>query len=298
MHSATTTATASASEAGNDQAALWNGTGGQAWVDNQDLLDHLFQPLAARLADTAGAVSARRVLDIGCGTGATTRAVARALDAGGECLGVDVSVPMIEAARAREALPNARFLVADAQRHAFETAAFDMLVSRFGVMFFDDPVAAFANLRRAAAPGARLCVLAWRGPDQNPFMTVAGRAAAPLLQEAAMPLSAPAPGAPGQFGFADPERVRRILDAGGWQDIEIQPLDVGCRMPESALERYFTRLGALGQALHRVDSATRARIVAAVRPAFDPFVDGESVRFDAACWQIEARSGDPAGVRR
>lgn len=295
MHSETTTAAASA---GGDQAALWNGVGGRAWVDNQDLLDHLFQPLAARLADAAGAASARRVLDIGCGTGATTLAVARALDAGGECLGVDVSAPMIEAARVRGTVPNARFVVADAQRHPFEPAAFDMLVSRFGVMFFDDPAAAFANLHRAAAPGARLCALAWRRPDENPFMTAAGRAAAPLLREASVPLPMSVPGAPGQFGFADPEQVRRILDAGGWQDIDIQPLDVGCCMPESALERYFTRLGGLGQVLHRLDAATRARIVETVRPAFDPFVDGDTVRFDAACWQIEARSSASAGARR
>ncbi|MGN6520962.1 MAG: class I SAM-dependent methyltransferase [Dokdonella sp.] len=142
-----------------DQAALWNGPAGEAWVEAQALLDALFEPLERRLVDDVRSHGARRVLDVGCGSGATTLAAARVLPAGGRCTGVDVSGAMIAAARTRAVATgsSADFVEADAQRHAFDTGAYDMIVSRFGLMFFDDPIAAFANLRRAATHDTRLC---------------------------------------------------------------------------------------------------------------------------------------------
>ena len=154
-----------------------------------------------------------RVLDVGCGTGSTTLAVARRLGAKGRCIGIDISEPMIAAARARaerEGTP-ASFIRADAQTHAFEPASFDMIISRFGVMFFDDSVRAFANLRRAARDDAELRFIAWRSAAENPFMTTAERAAAPLLPN----LPARRPDAPGQFAFADRRRVYSILEESG-----------------------------------------------------------------------------------
>ena len=161
-----------------------------------------------------------------------------------------------------------------------------MIVSRFGVMFFSDPVAAFANLRRAARPGGEMRLLAWRGMDDNPFMTAAERAAAPLLPD----LPVRKPDAPGQFAFADRDRVGRILEESGWTDIDIQPVDVPCTMPAAELEFYFTRLGPVGLALASADDALRAKVVDTVRPAFAPFVHGPLVRFTAACWSISATS--------
>jgi len=161
-----------------------------------------------------------------------------------------------------------------------------MMISRFGVMFFENSVSAFANLRRAATDDAELCLLAWRGAVDNPFMTTAERAAAPLLPN----IPAREPDAPGQFAFANSGRVARILEESGWADIDIQPVDVPCAFPEKELVPYFTQLGPLGRVLHEADEPTRARIIQTVRAAFDPYVDGNEIRFNAACWQISARS--------
>lgn len=277
------------SSTGSVQAALWNGRAGRAWVEGQAMLDRMFEPFETLLADAAAARPAQAVLDVGCGTGATTHAIARRLGPSAQCTGVDISEPMVAAARQR-AGPGAHtdFLCGDAQTQPFAPARFDLLVSRFGVMFFDDPVAAFANLRRAARPGAELRLIAWRSADQNPFMTTAERAAAPLLPA----LPPRQPGAPGQFAFADRERVEAILRGSGWGDIAIEPIDVGCSLPEAELVRYFTGLGPLGLVLEDADAATRTRLVETVRKAFDPFVRGDEVRYDAACWWITARSGE------
>ncbi len=146
----------------DEQTKLWNGPAGRAWVEAQEVLDQMFEPLEDLLVEAVLAGSGRRVLDVGCGTGSTTLAVARRLGAEGGCVGIDISEPMIAAARARagrEGLP-ASFIRANAQVHAFEPASFDLIISRFGVMFFDDPVAAFANLARAARNGGKLCFFA------------------------------------------------------------------------------------------------------------------------------------------
>lgn len=278
-----------AAPASNDeQAQLWNGPAGRAWVDTQDLLDGTFKGIEDRLAEAVAARPAARLLDIGCGTGATTLAASRRLGPNGSATGIDISAPMIEIARARakgEALP-ARFIQADAAAHAFAPASCDMLISRFGVMFFADPVRAFVNLRRAASDGATLHLVAWRGADENPFMTAAERAAAPLLPS----LPPRRPDAPGQFAFADPDRVRRILAESGWAGIDIRPADFACCFPEKGLRRYLTRLGPLGVFLHQADEATRARVAATVRPAFDAYMQGAEIRFTAACWIIGARA--------
>jgi SAM-dependent methyltransferase len=268
----------------NPQAVLWNGPAGRAWVESQALLDRLFTPFEALLVDAVAEREARHVLDVGCGTGATTLAVARLLDAGGSCTGLDISEPMIAAARVRaerEGLP-ARFLCADAQTHAFEPASVDLIVSRFGVMFFDDPIRAFSNLWRATTPDGAIRFIAWRSAAENPFMTAAERAAAPLLPD----LPPRRPDVPGQFAFADGERVARILDASGWVDVDVRPLDVACTLSEADLRAYVARVGPVGMALQDADAETRARVLDAILPAFDPYVVGAEVRFTAACWLV------------
>jgi SAM-dependent methyltransferase len=267
----------------DEQTKLWNGSAGRAWVETQEVLDAMFKPLEDLLVE---AVSAGRVLDVGCGTGSTTLAVARRLGEQGRCVGIDISEPMISAARARAEREGstASFIRANAQDHAFEPASFDMLISRFGVMFFSDFVRAFTNLRQAAKEGAGLRFIAWRSPAENPFMTTAERAAAPLLPN----LPARRPDGPGQFAFADPYRVRRILEESGWAGVDIQPIDVACTLPEKELVRYLTRLGPLGMILHEVEERTRTQVIETVRAAFEPFVHGAEVRFTAACWRVAA----------
>lgn len=282
----------STQRAGGEQARLWNGPAGNAWVETQATLDHLFRPLEKLLVDAASASSppAGRVLDVGCGTGGTTLAIARALGPGAECTGIDISEPMIAAARSRAAREGAaaaaRFVCADAQAHAFEPASFDSIVSRLGVMFFDDPVRAFANLRRAAKDGAALRFISWRGAAENPFMTTAERAAAALLPD----LPPRQPNAPGQFGFADRRRVETILGESGWRGIDIQPVDLPCTLPEKELVGYLSRLGPVGLALRQADERTRERVIGTVRTAFEPFVHGDEVRLVAACWMVAAQS--------
>jgi SAM-dependent methyltransferase len=276
---------------GNEQAELWNGVAGHAWVEAQELLDLVLEPFEDELVQAVRARPRARVLDVGCGTGGVALAIERALGGRGRCVGVDISGPMVAAARerARREDATATFVQADAQRHAFEPASYDLIVSRFGVMFFDDPVEAFANLRRAAGAGAELCFVVWRSADENPFMTTAQRAAAPLLPEVAVP---PAPDAPGQFAFADEGRVRRVLEEGGWAGIGIRPVDAPCVLPEKELIRYFTLLGPVGRALRGADDETRARVVGTVRAAFDPFVHGTEVRLTSACWVVTAHLGE------
>ncbi|MFJ4471292.1 class I SAM-dependent methyltransferase [Streptomyces sp. NPDC089424] len=266
--------------------ALWSGTAGRNWVAAQDLMDVLFKPFEAVLAEPVG--PGARVLDVGCGTGATTVAAARRAGAEGACVGVDVAEPMIEAARARaerEGVP-VRFLHADAATHAFAPDGFDVVLSRFGVMFFEDFVGAFTHLRRAARPGAELRLVVWRGPEDNPFMTTAERAAAPLLPD----LPPRDPEGPGQFAFARAERVRGILDESGWTEVTVAPLDVRCAMPEQDLERYFTLLGPVGRVLHQVEEPTRSQVVETLRTAFAPYVDAGEAGFTAACWLVGARA--------
>jgi SAM-dependent methyltransferase len=271
----------------NEQMTLWNGPSGRAWVEAQELLDGMFQPFEDHLVEASRPHAGGSVLDVGCGTGSTTLAVARRLGGGATAVGVDISAPMLAVARARaekERLP-ARFIVADAQRHAFAPGSFDVVVSRFGVMFFDDAVQAFGNLRRAAKGGAELRFVAWRSPADNPFMTTAERAAAPLLPN--LPMRRPGPG---QFAFADPSHVQGILRDSGWSEVDIEPVDVVCAFPARELTRFLTRLGPLGLALKDADENTRARVIDTVRRAFEPFVHGHEVRYGAACWTVGARA--------
>jgi SAM-dependent methyltransferase len=272
----------------DEQAKLWNGTAGSAWVEAQDVLDRLYKPFENLLVDAVTAAGSRsRVLDVGCGTGGTTIAIARHLGPASQCLGVDISEPMIAAARARserERVPS-QFVVANAQTYAFEPASLDTIVSRFGVMFFDDSVAAFANLRRAATDDAVLRVITWRKPEDNAFMTTAERAALPLLPT----LPPRKPDAPGQFAFANDQRVANILRESGWADVDIQPIDVECTMPEPALVPYLTRFGPVGRVFGDLDEETRSRVIATARAACDPYVHGNEVRFIAGCWMVSAR---------
>jgi SAM-dependent methyltransferase len=272
----------------DEQSKLWNGVAGRTWVDAQQLLDHMFQPIESLLVETVLSAGGVSVLDVGCGTGSVALAVARRLADRGRCVGIDISDPMINLARRRAGQSEgaAGFICGDAQIYPFEPGSFDTIMSRFGVMFFDDPAWAFRNLRRAAAEGAKLKLVAWRSAEDNPYMTTAERAAAEYLPE----LPARDPDAPGQFAFGDRQRVQRMLEGSGWSDIDIAPVDIPCSFPESELVGYLSRLGPVGRILQEADEATRARIIQKIRSAFDPYVHGDQVIYTAACWMISARA--------
>lgn len=266
------------------QSALWNSTGATAWIDMREPLDQMFQEIETQLV--AGVAPGQHVLDVGCGTGGTTLALARKT---GRATGIDISAPMIAVAQARadEEGTAAQFASADAGQADIGEAVYDAIVSRFGVMFFDDPVAAFANLRRAARVGAVLRFFAWRAPEENPYMTAAEQAVAALLP----PQPPRPPDGPGQFSFASGERVRHILASAGWQGIQLKRSDVPCAFPRRDLERYATLMGPVGRVLPQLDAAARDAIVAQAVAAFAPFVDGDTVRYTAACWDVTATAG-------
>ncbi len=275
-------------KADDEQMKLWNGPAGHAWVDTQHLLDRVLQPFEDLLiaAVFTGGPTPKAGLDVGCGTGSTTLAAARLQGTDGHTVGIDISQPMITAAKTRSERAGFRatFICADAEMHPFEPASFDTIISRFGIMFFQNATRAFANLRRAARPDAELQFVTWRSAVENPFMTAAGRAAAPLLPE----LPARNPDAPGQFAFADRRRIELVLQASGWIETEIRSVDVECAFPETELIRYLTRLGPVGRILEKADERTRKQVIDSVRPAFDAYVHGAEIRFAAACWLVGA----------
>lgn len=261
----------------SEQAAMWTAAG-RGWAEVEDTVNLMLQPFEELLVQAAARRPRRQVLDVGCGTGGVTRAIAAAT--GATCVGVDISETMLAAAKPTETV---RFVHADAQVHTFEES-FDLIVSRFGVMFFEDPVAAFGNLLRASTPGGELCFIAWRSADENPFMTTAQQAAVRLVPD----LPTYEPDAPGPFALADADRVRKVLGDSGWTGIGISPVDVVRTIPEELLEPYLRNLGPISRALREAPEGERDGIFASVRGAFDPFVHGSEVRVPGACWQVTA----------
>lgn len=278
-------AEATTAELARQQFDLWNGQGEDAWVEQQSFMDAVLSPFIPPLLQAIEASGARRVLDVGCGAGASTFAAAEKIGRGGATLGVDISTPLIEAAqrRAAETGSNARFLCADAGAQALEEPPFDLLISRFGVMFFAEAEKAFANLHAAMRPGGRLCAMVWRSPRENPFMTVAKRAAEPDID-----LPRPGPEDPGQFAFADPDRVRRILEVSGWREAEVTPFDVECVFPARDMDVFITKIGPMARPIAELPVDQGAAVVNRIREAFEPFVKGDEVRFSAACWRVSA----------
>jgi SAM-dependent methyltransferase len=268
----------------DDQAALWNGEMGQTWVEMASVTDQLFEPLTAPLLEAAGA-GATALLDVGCGAGFTTLALARALGPEARTVGADISGPLLLAARDRANAAGVPidFVFGDAQTFDFEPASFDLIVSRLGVMFFADPVAAFANLRGAATDVARLRFVCWRDPAENPFMTLTARATKGLLD-----LPARIPNTPGPYGLADPERTRGILADAGWSEVEVRPYDATCAMPADELMTFLTRIGPLREALAEADDERREAVLEAVRTAAEPYVEGDRASFEAALWIVDA----------
>lgn len=273
--------------AGVMSQAFWSEVGGATWAGVQPLMDRLYQGIADAVIEQAAPGPGGAVLDIGCGGGATTRAVARRVGPHGRCVGVDVSPDLVDAARRSVGDEPAQFLLGDAQVYPFEAAAFDVVMSRFGVMFFDDPVAAFSNLRRAVKADGKLAFACWRTPAENPLVQVPMQAATPLLSDAPPP--APAVDAPGRFSFADPDRVRGILEASGWRDIAVAPLDAPSPLSVDELMAISLELGALGTLLRSEPQTVQDKVRDAVAAKLRTHeVDGV-VPMVSACWLVTAR---------
>lgn len=270
------------------QAEYWNGPAGERWAALQESIDLHLGEITDALIRFAAPRPGERVLDVGCGCGTTTFLLALRVEPEGTVSGIDISVPMLNVARARAMAQNAdiMFAEADASDYPFQPV-FDLVFSRFGIMFFADPVAAFAHLRTALAPGGRLAFVCWRRFDENLWAWDAMQTAVHLLppQEPADPF------APGPFAFADTARLRHVLESAGFSKIDIERFDgsvnMGASVEVAAAEAL--NVGPLARAATGLDEATRDKIRRAVAGAYERYLTPSGVMPPAACWLVRAK---------
>jgi len=273
-----------------DQIAYWNGPAGGRWADRQAAQDILLGPVADILIDRAKPVSGERVIDVGCGSGATAIAFGRKVAPSGHVFGIDVSNPMLERARASapKDLP-IDFVLADATVYPFDPQSVDLLASRFGVMFFADPVLSFTNMRKALRPSGRLAFACWREPRENPWML------APLqaVYKHAPKLPPQGPEDPGPFAFASEERVNRILSAAGFTNIAMEPcplsLDIAIGGGLDAAVQSVVGIGPSNRALEGQPAEIRAAAIQSIREMLTPLAKGNTVPLAGSIWIVTAR---------
>jgi SAM-dependent methyltransferase len=275
-----------------EQITFWNTQAGQKWVARQERMDVMIAPYGRAAMDALQLAVGDRVTDVGCGCGDTTLELARRV-APGRALGVDISEPMLTRARERARAAgtgNVAFALADAQTHAFDAHATDVVFSRFGVMFFAEPTAAFANLHAALVPHGRLGFVCWQAMVDNPWVTVPLGAA---LQHVPPP-PPPVPGAPGPFAFADRDRVARILGEAGFHDVACDPFTPtvtvggGGGLDEAA--EFLSQMGPASQVLRDASPATITTVRYAVRQALAPYLTPRGVEMPSAAWLVTARA--------
>jgi SAM-dependent methyltransferase len=271
-----------------DQAGAWNGEEGEDWAaraDRYDAVPARFDPpllAAARIAPTD------RVLDVGCGAGVSTRAAARVATAG-HATGIDLSAPLLAEARRRSraaGLANTTFVQGDAQVHPFEPRAYDVIISRFGAMFFGDPVAAFANTARALRPGGRLALVSWQELARNEWLLLVRRSLA-----AGRSLPEPPGDAPGPFGLSDPDRVRRVLDAAGFEAVDLVAVQERVWLGADGADAFdfVSCLGVARGLLGGLDDHARHAALAELRAELAARATPEGVLLGASAWLTTAR---------
>jgi SAM-dependent methyltransferase len=276
------------SSANTQQIEYWNGPMGDRWARLQEKIDLHVEEITEAVLDFAAPREGERILDVGCGCGTTTFLLAFKAGRDGTAAGIDISAPMLRVARARAMAQNAgiAFVEADASNYDLQPV-FDLAFSRFGIMFFADPVSAFANIRTALAPGGRLVFVCWRSLAENIWASAPMEAAMHLLppQEPADPF------APGPFAFADRARLHRVLADANYSHVEIEPFDgtmnMGATLEEAAAE--VLNIGPLARAAGDLDEAVRARIRDCVEGAYARFASEAGVTPPAACWFARAR---------
>ena len=278
-----------------DQIAYWNGPSGQRWTDRQAEQDVLLAPVTQALIDRALPRAGECIIDVGCGCGDTSMALASRVAPTGFVLGVDISGPMLSRARqlasqgASEGMP-VDFVLADATVYPFDPEHFDLLVSRFGVMFFAEPAVSFSNLRRALRPSGRMAFACWREPRENPWMM------APLqaIYQHVPKLPPQGPEDPGPFAFASEERVHRILGEAGFKGIEMEPValsfDIAIGRGLDAAVQAAMQIGPGSRALDGHPPETRAAAATTVKETLAPFVRGDSVPLPGSIWIVTARA--------
>jgi SAM-dependent methyltransferase len=281
----------------HDQQLYWNEPGGIAWTTWQERMDAQLASLGLAAIDAVAPRAGEQLLDVGCGCGHTTLHIADSVGESGTATGLDISEPMIRRARQRAGdarRTNARFVLGDAQVTNPEAAGapFDAVVSRLGVMFFADPVAAFTNLAALTRPGGRLGFVCWQAPTRNPWMSMLGREVASLFP----PQPAPDPLAPGPFAFADPERTRTVVADGGWVDVDVQPCVrtmqlFGTDDFATAVDGSLT-IGAASRLLLTASEEQRTQARTVAERVMRSFWTEGGAMLDGSCWLVTARRPD------
>lgn len=266
----------------------WNGDSAHRWAADADRRDAVLAPAADALISAAHLQAGEHVLDIGCGCGITTIAAARATRPG-TATGIDLSNPMLDLARRRANDTDlVTFVEADAQTHPFPHSAYDIAISRFGTMFFDDPIAAFTNIATAMRPGGRLCLATWQPLTANDWLLTPGAA---LLRYGSLPDTDG--NAPGMFAQSDPTVVTAVLDSAGWHDITVERVTISMRLGGNAEEatQYLADTGIARSILDTLDHTDRERAVAAVTETLEAHADIDGVRLDGGIHLIRAATG-------
>lgn len=276
-------------QANQTEREFWAAEGPQQYVEHGDRWETMMAPFGAAMFDVVALQPGERVLDVGCGWGATTVEAADRVAPTGSVVGIDFAAQMLARAARRTAdLANVTLLEADAQTHPFEPASYDAVISRFAAMLFDDPPAAFANLHRALRPGGRLAFVCWQDPLKTEWVAVAMAAAVPLVGR---PPDMGEPGAPGPFAFADGDRVRRLVAAGGFNEVTLEPVTRPQRIADNADDAvaFVRSLPETRQLLNGVPKDTVAKVTGALRDAFTPHAGPHGVVTDATAWLVSAR---------
>lgn len=267
------------------QEESWDGPGGEYWAAHADRFDRAVAGYQERFEAAVAVQRGDHVLDVGCGGGLTTRRAARA-SVDGEVLGVDLSSQLLEVARSRaeaEGLDTVRFVRADAQVHPFERDHFDVVLSRTGSMFFGDPVAAFGNLHAATRPGGRMVLLTWQPPDRNAWIRgtlgVLGGVPGPTADL----------DAPGMFSLSMPERIREVLGAAGWTEVDVEGLEGSEWFGADVDDALGFLRGLFAWLLAEKTPDERDAAVERLRESLAAHAGPDGVEFGSAAWLITAR---------
>ena len=279
----------------SDQIACWNGDMAANWVEHNALMEAMLAPVGERILDTLSLPATARALDVGCGCGHPTLSLAQRIGPDGSVTGIDVSAPMLALAEELAVQDTAdraevTFLEADAQTHAFKPESLEIVFSRFGVMFFDDPVAAFRNIHNALTVNGQLAFCCWQPRAVNPFMTMPAMAALELLPA---PPEMP-PRTPGPFAFAEADYVEAILTEAGFKDIAITPIShplvFGSGLSVEEIVERLVNIGPIAQMVREapegLQQPVREKVIAAVSPFYE---QSSGMTLDGQFWQVTAR---------
>jgi SAM-dependent methyltransferase len=275
------------------EVQYWNSALTRPWAEMHEPIDRLFADLTQTVLDLASPRVGERVIDIGCGSGTTVLELARRVGPGGFVLGADISQQSIDKARQRIAaagLSHAEASLCDVSVHAFAPDSFDLAFSRFGVMFFADPVATFINLRRGMKRGGRLTFAVFRTPRENPWGTAPVAAVRHLLP----PMTPPGPEEPGQFAWADPTRVRRILEGAGFEDVSLTPHDPAMRLAgpggAAAAADFAMTIGPIARAMSGAPAAQPQAVRAGLEAFFRSHDGPQGIVLPGALWIVRAQA--------